>query len=128
RVGRAAGDAGPVGQTRFPRRSEENQKTAGRELEEIPMTMRLVGWAIIHSLWQGGVIALVTAGLLAATRKAKPVVRYAISLFALVMMVALPIVSAAISTSTSESQTGSISNFSFNLSPSERASSPTSSA
>ncbi len=92
------------------------------------MTMRLVGWAIIHSLWQGGVIALVTAGLLAATRKAKPVVRYAISLFALVMMVALPIVSAAISTSTSESQTGSISNFSFNLSPSERASSPTSSA
>lgn len=63
------------------------------------MTMRLVGWAIIHSLWQGGVIALVTAGLLAVTRQAKPVVRYATSLAALVMMVVLPIVSAAISTS-----------------------------
>ena len=92
------------------------------------MTMRLIGWAIIHSLWQGGVIALVSAGLLAATRQAKPVVRYAISLLALSLMVTLPIVTAAISTSDSPGPTGSLSNFSFNLSLPDAASSPTSSA
>ena len=88
------------------------------------MTMRLVGWAIIHSLWQGGVIALVTAGLLAVTRQAKPVVRYVTSLTALVMMVVLPIISAAISTSDSATPTGSISNFSFNVSLPDASSSP----
>ncbi|HZJ01376.1 MAG TPA: M56 family metallopeptidase, partial [Gemmatimonadaceae bacterium] len=92
------------------------------------MTMRLVGWAIIHSLWQGGVIALVTTGLLAAARQAKPVVRYAISLGALVMMVVLPIVSAAVSTSIPESDTASTSSSSFSLSQPAASSSPTQSS
>ena len=58
------------------------------------MTLRLIGWAIIHSLWQGGVIALVTAVLLSAARRSKPHVRYMISLVALGAMVALPIATA----------------------------------
>lgn len=58
------------------------------------MTLRLIGWAIIHSLWLGGVIALATAGLLTAARKSTPNVRYAISLLALASMVALPIATA----------------------------------
>ena len=58
------------------------------------MTMTSIGWAIIHSLWQGGIIALVTAGLLGAAHRAKPNVRYAISLIALGSMLVLPIATA----------------------------------
>ena len=90
------------------------------------MTMRLVGWAIIHSLWQGGVITLVTAGLLAATQRAKPAIRYAISLVALMLMVVLPLVSAAVSTSNASAASGSVSSFSLNLSLPETSSAPSS--
>ena len=57
---------------------------------------KLVGWAIVHSLWQGGVIALVTAALLAATRSSKPSVRYNITITALGLMLALPIATASL--------------------------------
>ena len=56
--------------------------------------MTSIGWAIIHSLWQGGVIALVAAGLLAAARNSKPNVRYVISLIALASMLVLPMATA----------------------------------
>ena len=59
------------------------------------MTLQLIGWAIIHSLWQGGVIALVTAGLLGATRRARPNTRYVIALVALAAMFVLPIATAS---------------------------------
>jgi beta-lactamase regulating signal transducer with metallopeptidase domain/HEAT repeat protein len=58
------------------------------------MTMRFVGWAIIHSLWQGGVIALISAVLLAATRRSRPNVRYGIALVALALMVITPLMTA----------------------------------
>jgi len=86
------------------------------------MTMKLVGWAIIHSLWQGGVIALVTAGLLAASRRAKPAVRYAFSLAALVMMVVLPIATAARMSSSSSLESFATSGFVTDLS--DRTASP----
>lgn len=62
------------------------------------MTMQLVGWAIVHSLWQGGVIALVAAGLLALARHMQAHTRYAIGLAGLALMIALPILTALNST------------------------------
>ena len=58
------------------------------------MTMTSIGWAIIHSLWQGGAISLATAALLAAARNARPNVRYVISLSALASMLVFPIATA----------------------------------
>lgn len=58
------------------------------------MTMRLVGWAIVHSLWQGGLIALFTAGVFALTRRARALVRYSVGLLGLALMLALPIATA----------------------------------
>ena len=60
------------------------------------MTMRLVGWAIVHSLWQGGLLVLISAGLLALTRRSRPVVRYAIALATLAAMVVAPVTTAII--------------------------------
>jgi beta-lactamase regulating signal transducer with metallopeptidase domain/HEAT repeat protein len=56
------------------------------------MTLRLIGWAILHSLWQGGVIALIAAALLAATRR--PGTRYFIALASLAAMLIVPILTA----------------------------------
>ena len=58
------------------------------------MTMQLVGWAIVHSLWQGGVIALVAACLFALARDMKPSTRYAIGLAGLGLMIVLPVLTA----------------------------------
>ena len=55
------------------------------------MTMRIIGWAIVHSLWLGGVIALVAGAMLAAARKLSPELRYGISLGALALMLVLPL-------------------------------------
>ena len=62
------------------------------------MTMQLVGWAIVHSLWQGGVIALVAACLFALARDMKASTRYAIGLAGLALMIVLPILTAINST------------------------------
>jgi beta-lactamase regulating signal transducer with metallopeptidase domain/HEAT repeat protein len=69
------------------------------------MTMRLVGWAIVHSLWQGGLFVLVSAGLLALTRRSRPVVRYGIALATLTAMVVVP-VTTAILTAGAETESG----------------------
>ena len=60
------------------------------------MTMEFIGWAIVHSLWQGGVIALIAGGLLAASRKSSPELRYGISLGSLALMLLLPVGTAAL--------------------------------
>ena len=75
------------------------------------MTMTSIGWAIIHSLWQGGLIALVAAGLLAAARNSKPNVRYAISLVALSSMLVLPIATAMRTSNIDAGITGSPESF-----------------
>jgi beta-lactamase regulating signal transducer with metallopeptidase domain/HEAT repeat protein len=56
--------------------------------------MRLIGWAIVHSLWQGGAIALIAAALLSAARRAGASVRYAIAIVSLMAMVILPVATA----------------------------------
>ncbi len=58
------------------------------------MTTRLIGWAIIHSLWQGGVIALMTACLFSLARRARPSVRYAVGLAGLALMLVMPVATA----------------------------------
>ena len=58
------------------------------------MTTRLIGWAIIHSLWQGGVIALLAACLFSLARGARPSVRYAVGLVGLALMLAMPVATA----------------------------------
>ena len=62
------------------------------------MTMQLVGWAIVHSLWQGGVIALVAACLFVLARDMKSSTRYAIGLGGLALMIVLPVLTAINST------------------------------
>lgn len=52
----------------------------------------MIGWAIIHSVWQAGVIAALTALLLWAFRRASAATRYLISAAGLLVMVALPII------------------------------------
>jgi beta-lactamase regulating signal transducer with metallopeptidase domain/HEAT repeat protein len=50
-----------------------------------------IGWAIIHSLWQAGLVALVIAILLYLTRRASAAARYAICVAGLVFIVVLPV-------------------------------------
>ena len=59
------------------------------------MTMQLVGWTLVHSVWEGGVIALVLAFAFWATRSSAASLRYAIGMIGLVLMVVLPVATAA---------------------------------
>jgi beta-lactamase regulating signal transducer with metallopeptidase domain len=49
-----------------------------------------VGWALIHSLWQGAAIAAALAAALRLLRRARPEARYLASCAALALMVAAP--------------------------------------
>src|SRR5687768_18246217 len=59
------------------------------------MTMQLVGWTLVHSVWEGGVIALVLALTFWATRSSAASLRYAIGMIGLALMVVLPVATAA---------------------------------
>jgi bla regulator protein blaR1 len=52
-----------------------------------PEFTRAFAWTLLHSLWQGGLLALITAGLLMILRKHRPGVRYTILY---IMMLLLP--------------------------------------
>jgi beta-lactamase regulating signal transducer with metallopeptidase domain/HEAT repeat protein len=54
-----------------------------------------VGWVLLHFIWQGGVIALSLAGLLAVTPEAKARLRYALSCAALALMLVAALATAA---------------------------------
>ena len=55
------------------------------------MTIDLVGWTLINSLWQGSVIALFLAAALRLMRHAGASARYAASIAALGAMIAVPV-------------------------------------
>jgi len=57
--------------------------------------MQLIGWTLIHSLWEGGVIALLLAVAFSVTRHSTASVRYVLGMTGLALMVALPIATAA---------------------------------
>jgi beta-lactamase regulating signal transducer with metallopeptidase domain/HEAT repeat protein len=60
--------------------------------------MQVIGWALIHSLWEGGIIAALVALAFSLTRTSRASVRYALGMLGLGAMVILPIATAARST------------------------------
>ncbi|HYT73205.1 MAG TPA: M56 family metallopeptidase [Vicinamibacterales bacterium] len=51
-----------------------------------------VGWALLQSVWQGAIVGIVTAVLLAALRRAAADVRYVFGAIGLALMLTLPVV------------------------------------
>ena len=51
-----------------------------------------IGWALVHFVWQGALIAAAAAAVLALLRAARPTTRYAIACAALIVMCAAPVV------------------------------------
>ena len=51
-----------------------------------------IGWALVHFVWQGALIAAAAAVVLALLRAARPITRYAIACAALIVMCAAPVV------------------------------------
>jgi beta-lactamase regulating signal transducer with metallopeptidase domain len=58
--------------------------------------VRALGWALVHFVWQGAIVAALLAGLLAALRKRSAEIRYAAACVALLAMVALPAVTVGV--------------------------------
>jgi beta-lactamase regulating signal transducer with metallopeptidase domain/HEAT repeat protein len=56
------------------------------------MTVRLVGWAIIHSLWQGALIAIVLGISLSTLRKAPAALRHWLCFVALLTFATAPLI------------------------------------
>ncbi|WP_216688244.1 hypothetical protein [Hymenobacter siberiensis] len=54
-----------------------------------PALTRALGWTLLHSLWQGALVAAVLAGALLLLRRQRAEVRYAASAGALGLVVAL---------------------------------------
>ncbi|RZL08289.1 MAG: hypothetical protein EOO62_15590, partial [Hymenobacter sp.] len=63
--------------------------TTPQVLSEVlsPALVRGVGYALLHSLWQGGALALLLAGVLPLLRRHRAEVRYAVSAGALAALV-----------------------------------------
>lgn len=55
------------------------------------MTLETIGWTIVNSAWQAALLAALLAVVLGASRRARPGVRYAISLATLLGTVVLPL-------------------------------------
>jgi uncharacterized protein involved in exopolysaccharide biosynthesis len=53
--------------------------------------MRVLGWAVLHSLWQGALIAAVFTGLQNALRRRSPHLRYVAACVALSLLFVLPL-------------------------------------
>lgn len=53
--------------------------------------VEIIGWSLLQSLWQGGLVALLLWGVLRVIRDAFPAVRYGASVLALVILLALPV-------------------------------------
>ncbi|PYS80516.1 MAG: hypothetical protein DMF67_20090 [Acidobacteria bacterium] len=58
--------------------------------------LRALGWALVHSLWQGALVALAFACFSALTAKACACVRYACACAALALMLLLPVATACL--------------------------------
>ncbi|HEX6065735.1 MAG TPA: hypothetical protein VFZ04_16000, partial [Longimicrobiales bacterium] len=59
------------------------------------MTVQIVGWALIHSVWQGALIAIVLGLVLTALRKAPAAWRHWACLMALIALPTLPLLTSA---------------------------------
>ncbi len=63
------------------------------ELSQVP-GVQTVAWALLHSLWQGALVALALAGALVLLRRAGAAARHATALIALVALPVLPVMTA----------------------------------
>ena len=63
------------------------------EILSMPLVQR-VGWALVHSVWQGAVVALLLVIVLAFLRRRSAQVRWAASCVAMALMVLLPLLTA----------------------------------
>ena len=61
------------------------------EFSLLPSLVSAIGWALIHFLWQGLLIACATAFLLMLLRNARPQIRYVLSCFSLFLCLLLPL-------------------------------------
>ena len=52
--------------------------------------VELVGWSLVHSLWEGAVIAILLFGFLRMVDPRRSAVRYLVSALALLLVVVLP--------------------------------------
>src|SRR5579859_4552908 len=59
-----------------------------------PETIRILGWCLLHFVWQGAVLALVLSALL--TRLRNPQMRYAGAVIVLALMLAAPVFTFAV--------------------------------
>jgi beta-lactamase regulating signal transducer with metallopeptidase domain/HEAT repeat protein len=62
------------------------------------MTVEVIGWAIVHSLWQGALVAALLGLILTSLRKAPAAWRHWLCLVAMIMLVALPLATSLRST------------------------------
>ncbi len=67
-------------------------------------TVDLLGWTLLHFVWQGALVAALLAGALWALRRHAPQVRYAVSLAALGGLLALPVATGALLSKTAGSE------------------------
>ncbi len=56
--------------------------------------VQAVGWALLHFIWQGTLVALLAAAALVALRRSAPDVRYVVATIALSLMLTMPVVTA----------------------------------
>jgi beta-lactamase regulating signal transducer with metallopeptidase domain len=56
---------------------------------------QVIGWSLLHFVWQGALVGILTAGALAILRRSAADVRYVVSTIALSLMLTLPAVTAA---------------------------------
>jgi uncharacterized protein (TIGR03435 family) len=57
--------------------------------------IELAGWTLIHFVWQGAAVAAIAGGLMWLLRHRSPQARYAVACVGLVVMLALPIITAS---------------------------------
>ena len=55
-----------------------------------------LGWALLHSLWQGTLVALATAGCNLTLRNSSARIRYAVNCLSLMLLLALPVITLAL--------------------------------
>jgi beta-lactamase regulating signal transducer with metallopeptidase domain/predicted nucleic acid-binding Zn-ribbon protein len=58
----------------------------------LPSFVSILGWALVHFLWQGLLVGMATAIALMLLRNARPQARYAVGCIALALCMALPLV------------------------------------
>src|SRR5687767_6675612 len=67
--------------------------TAMFDVVQTPLA-EAIGWALLQFVWQGALIGLLAAAILAALRRSAADVRYVVATIALALMLTVPVVTA----------------------------------